>query len=102
MSISLAAFGLSALAAAALPEASRSYLAHIDREVGPVVETDDATFLRRITLDLIGAIPRAGEVEAFLADRRADKRVRAVDALLASRESAERFGRAWATLLLGP
>jgi hypothetical protein len=102
MSISsLAVLSLSALAVAGLPEASRPYILRIDREAR-VTETDDATFLRRISLDLTGVIPRASEVEAFLADRRADKRVRAVDALLDSREAAERFGAAWATLLLGP
>jgi hypothetical protein len=63
----------------------------IDREVyaklralgiepsGPAL---DAEFLRRITLDVIGALPTPSEVRAFLADGSCDKRSRAIDRLL--------------------
>jgi hypothetical protein len=44
---------------------------------------DDAEFLRRIFLDLTGRIPRIDEARDFLADKRADKRQRTVDRLLA-------------------
>lgn len=44
----------------------------------------DAEFLRRVSLDLTGTLPTAGEVEAFLADTRTDKRERLIDALLES------------------
>ena len=50
----------------------------------PVV--DDATFLRRASLDLAGIVPTADDVLRFVADREPDKRARAVDALLARRE----------------
>jgi len=43
---------------------------------------DDATFLRRAHLDLVGLLPTAEEASAFLADERADKRERLVDELL--------------------
>ncbi|UUO09148.1 PSD1 and planctomycete cytochrome C domain-containing protein [Blastopirellula sp. J2-11] len=43
----------------------------------------DAAFLRRISLDLIGLPPTIEELQAFLADNSADKRTRAIDALLA-------------------
>ena len=44
---------------------------------------DDATFLRRVSLDLLGMLPSADEARAFAADRRPDKRAALVRALLA-------------------
>jgi hypothetical protein len=44
---------------------------------------DDATFLRRVMLDLIGLLPSAEEAQAFAADTRPDKRALLVRALLA-------------------
>src|SRR6202044_2818249 len=61
---------------------------------------DDAEFLRRVSLDLIGRIPTAAEVRAFLADSRADKRARTIDRLLADRQHAQHFARTWRALLL--
>ncbi|MFO0868061.1 MAG: DUF1549 domain-containing protein [Pirellulales bacterium] len=52
---------------------------------------DEATFLRRIHLDLTGQLPEREEVEAFLADPAPDKRARQIDRLLA-RDS---FLRLW-------
>ena len=45
---------------------------------------DDATFLRRVTLDLTGNIPTAGEVLAFLKDQSPNKRKELIDQLIAS------------------
>ena len=50
----------------------------------PSPPCDDATFLRRVSLDIAGTLPTAAEVEAFVADPRPDKRTRKVDDLLAS------------------
>jgi hypothetical protein len=44
--------------------------------------SDDAEFLRRVTLDTIGCLPTPQEVRAFLADARLDKRARKIDELL--------------------
>jgi hypothetical protein len=44
---------------------------------------DDATFLRRVALDLVGMLPSAEEARAFVADRRPDKRAVLVRSLLA-------------------
>jgi hypothetical protein len=42
----------------------------------------DQEFLRRVTLDTIGTLPTPDEVRAFLADKKADKRIRKIDELL--------------------
>lgn len=49
----------------------------------PSERCDDHTFLRRIHLDLVGALPTPDEIAAFVGDTAADKRVRKIDALLA-------------------
>jgi hypothetical protein len=68
--------------------------------IEPSPITRDAEFLRRVSLDLIGRVPKREEVDSFLADRDADKRERLVDRLLASDEFAEHWARQWADLLL--
>src|SRR5262249_9748278 len=59
---------------------------------------DDATFVRRVRLDLTGALPDRDEVEAFLADRSADKRARLVDRLLQSDAYVDYWTHRFATL----
>ena len=44
--------------------------------------SDDAEFLRRVTIDTIGALPRADEVRSFLADKDPKKREKKIDELL--------------------
>jgi hypothetical protein len=44
---------------------------------------DDATFLRRLALDVTGELPAPSEVRAFLADTTPDKRAKKIDELLA-------------------
>jgi len=70
-----------------------------DVNVLPSVAADDATFLRRASLDAIGRLPSAEEARRFLADTRADKRDRLVDELLARLEYADRWANLWADLL---
>jgi len=60
---------------------------------------DDATFLRRVTVDITGRIPKPEEVAAFAADASADKRAAAIERLLASPQYAEYFASKWASLL---
>lgn len=43
---------------------------------------DDATFLRRVALDVTGALPTPEEVRSFLADKDPGKRAKKIDALL--------------------
>lgn len=54
--------------------------------VEPAPACDDATFVRRSYLDLVGRIPTLAERADFLADASVDKRERLVDGLLASPE----------------
>lgn len=60
---------------------------------------DDATFIRRVTLDLAGRLPSADETTAFLADKSAAKRDALVDRLLASGDYADYFANYWSALL---
>ena len=60
---------------------------------------DDATFLRRLTVDLCGRLPTADEARAFLADGAADKRSRAIDRLLDSPDYPSYFALRWGAIL---
>ena len=53
--------------------------------------TDDASFLRRVHLDLTGSIPTSDQTRDFLADSAADKRARLIDKLLDSPQYARRM-----------
>jgi len=60
---------------------------------------DDATFLRRAHLDIIGTLPTAAETRRFLADESSDKRSQLADALLKRPEFADFWALKWADLL---
>jgi hypothetical protein len=60
---------------------------------------DDATFLRRAYLDVIGTLPTPAEARRFLADKRPDRRGRLVEELLARPEFADYWALKWADLL---
>lgn len=62
----------------------------------PAPLCDDATFLRRIWLDLAGRIPPVAETKKFLEEKSSSKRQEAVEKLLASPEFANHWGRVWA------
>src|SRR5205085_2937712 len=52
-----------------------------DLKIRPSDLADDAVFLRRVYLDLIGVQPTADEVLAFLNDKAPNKRATVIDAL---------------------
>src|SRR6266545_524911 len=79
----------------------RRVMARLDAErVPPAARADDAEFLRRVSLDLIGRIPNAAEVLEFLADTNPAKRNLLIEKLLASPEHTRHFARVWRALLL--
>ncbi|MGH9783036.1 MAG: DUF1549 domain-containing protein, partial [Terriglobia bacterium] len=62
------------------------------RRMAPANLTNDAEFLRRVTLDLTGRIPTGDETATFLSDiLNSQKRARAIDRLLASPEWVDRW-----------
>ena len=67
--------------------------------VVPSAPADDATFLRRVTIDICGTLPTSDEVAEYLADTRSDKRARLIDRLLERPEYASYFALKWADIL---
>ena len=50
--------------------------------ITPAPVADDAEFLRRLSLDLVGRIPTASETRAFIASKDPDKRAKKIEELL--------------------
>ena len=63
--------------------------------LAPNQAADRPTLLRRVSLDLTGLPPTPAEIDAFLADPRADAYERVVDRLLASPHFGERWAVPW-------
>ncbi|MDA7888172.1 DUF1549 and DUF1553 domain-containing protein [Akkermansiaceae bacterium] len=60
---------------------------------------DDATFLRRVTIDLAGRLPTLAETDRFSNDPDPAKRAKVVDTLLASPAYADYFAGKWSAIL---
>jgi len=60
---------------------------------------DDATYLRRVSLDVTGTLPTADEARAFLADTSPDKRQRLVTELIQRPVYADYWTQRWSDLL---
>jgi hypothetical protein len=65
----------------------------------PSPTCDDATFIRRLTIDLCGRLPTAAEVKAYLEDTSADKRAKLIDKLLDSADYPAYFAMKWGAIL---
>lgn len=65
----------------------------------PSENSDDATFLRRVTIDIAGRLPGIDETKAFLADNAPGKRAQKIEQLLASSNHADYFAGKWAAIL---
>ena len=61
----------------------------------PPAAVDDATFLRRVTLDLTGKPPDPAALHRFVGDPSPEKRATVVDELLRSDAYAVNWGRYW-------
>ena len=68
--------------------------------VKPTAAADDATFYRRVHLDLVGKIPTILEIRDFLSDDRPDKRKIWVEKLLESDEFADHFANVYRQMML--
>ena len=87
-----------AVRAAAWPlaETDRFILARLEAAgLEPAADADRATWLRRVTFDLVGLPPTPAEIEAFVADDSPTSHARVVDRLLESPRFGERWGRHW-------
>ena len=60
---------------------------------------DDATFLRRVTLDITGRLPTLKEATDFAASTESDKRELAIERLLKTPQYADYFAAKWTPLL---
>lgn len=65
----------------------------------PSAPADEATFLRRVTIDICGTLPTSEEVAEYLSDQRSDKRARLIERLLERPEYASYFALKWADIL---
>jgi hypothetical protein len=68
--------------------------------IEPSPLSSDSEFMRRVYLDAAGILPEPDEVRAFLADQRADKRTRLIDALIERPEFVDYWAYKWSDLLL--
>ena len=92
MRISLTTLAIFALSGILVPTADGADPLHVDidrmieaKAAGSVAKlSDDAEFLRRVTLDLAGRVPTFQEATDFHADDTGDKRPKLGDRLLAS------------------
>ena len=67
--------------------------------IPPSEVCDDATFIRRVSLDIGGRLPSEEETKAFLANKSAGKRGQWIEELLRSPDYADFFAGKWTAVL---
>jgi hypothetical protein len=67
--------------------------------VAPAELCSDEVFLRRVYIDIIGALPTVEESRAFLVDTAPDKRVKLIDTLLSRPQFSSVWAMKWADVL---
>ena len=69
-------------------------------KISPSPLADDAEFLRRVYLDLVGVIPPSEKVATFLKSTEPDKRAKVIDELLADTRFGTHLAEIWAGLMV--
>jgi hypothetical protein len=69
-------------------------------KIKPAFAANDATFLRRASLDIVGKIPHASDARKFLRDRSPERRAAAIETLLESPSYANHMTAVWRELLV--
>lgn len=72
-----------------------------DNEVQPSPVADDAEWLRRVYLDIVGHIPPVDKAEAFIKDKDPEKRSKVAEALLNDPAYVRNFTEVWTNVLIG-
>lgn len=72
-----------------------------DNEVEPSPLADDAEWIRRVYLDIVGHIPSLEDVEKFIADKDKAKRTKLIDRLLDDPGYVRNFTTIWTNLCIG-
>jgi hypothetical protein len=72
-----------------------------DNEVKPSEVADDAEWIRRVYLDVVGHVPSGKDVEEFMRDKDPAKRSKLVDTLLADSGYVRNFTTYWTNTLIG-
>ena len=67
--------------------------------IAPSNVCDDETFLRRVTIDLVGLLPTQEERDAFLAEKSSQKRSEYIEYLLDRKEFVDLWVMKWAEIL---
>ncbi|MFN0020126.1 MAG: DUF1549 domain-containing protein [Pirellulaceae bacterium] len=70
-------------------------------QLQPATQAGDGAFLRRVYLDVIGALPTEAEAREYLDSAAPDKRARLIDRLLEREEYANFWALKWADVMRG-
>lgn len=71
-----------------------------DEKISPSPRSDDAEFLRRVYLDIVGLIPPADKVKEFINSKDPEKRRKVIDELLADPRFGTSLSEAWSGLMI--
>lgn len=72
-----------------------------ENEVTPSPVADDAEWVRRVYLDIVGHVPSYEQWEAFINDKAPDKRSKLIDKLLDDPDYVQNMSTIWSNLLIG-